>query len=150
MQKIAGDAGIRAMAARAGGRLTVLYDGACPLCRREIAHYQRLDRHSRMLWLDIGNQPELLGDSGIDHREALAYFHTIGPDGRLYPGASGFAAIWSRLPRYRWLARFCRLPGVLPVLEWLYRRFAALRARRRAAAPTCPTCPSSPRSLPWD
>lgn len=142
MRNTVGQLGTGWMAARSGERLTVLYDGACPLCRREIGHYQRLDHRNRMHWLDIANQPELLEGSGIDRERALAYFHVIEPDGRLLLGAYGFAAVWSRLPGYRWLARVCRLPGVLPLLERLYRRVAALRSKRRRRGTACPTCQS--------
>jgi len=33
--------------------LTVYFDGACPLCRREIAHYRSRDRAARIAFLDI-------------------------------------------------------------------------------------------------
>jgi len=38
--------------------LTVFYDGACPLCRREIAFYQRLDRAQRLVWRDVAKTVE--------------------------------------------------------------------------------------------
>ena len=38
-------------------RPVVFYDGGCPLCRREIAHYQRIDRERRIQWTDIQQEP---------------------------------------------------------------------------------------------
>mgnify|MGYP000446977673 CR=1 FL=1 len=34
------------------GRPLVFYDGSCPLCRREIAHYRRQDRAGALGWVD--------------------------------------------------------------------------------------------------
>ena len=34
-------------------RPVVFYDGACPLCSREIAHYRRRQDSDDLLWLDI-------------------------------------------------------------------------------------------------
>jgi len=34
-------------------RPILFYDGQCPLCRKEIAHYQRLDRQQRVDWQDL-------------------------------------------------------------------------------------------------
>jgi len=38
----------------------VFYDGGCPLCRREIAHYRRIDGDRQLCWIDIHAQPETL------------------------------------------------------------------------------------------
>ena len=42
-------------------RPMVFYDGGCPLCRREIAHYRRIDSAERLRWVDALNEP---GDPG--------------------------------------------------------------------------------------
>ena len=31
----------------------MFYDGGCPLCSREVAHYRRLDRRNNVSWVDI-------------------------------------------------------------------------------------------------
>ncbi|MFT6308343.1 MAG: putative DCC family thiol-disulfide oxidoreductase YuxK, partial [Halioglobus sp.] len=31
----------------------MFYDGACPLCSREVAHYRRIDTNNNVSWLDI-------------------------------------------------------------------------------------------------
>lgn len=119
--------------------LTVLYDGGCPLCRREIAHVQGLAQRqgsSALCFLDISGA----GDDAVDAADAaeraalLARFHVQRADGSRLSGAAAFVAMWSRLPGWRWLARAARLPGMLALLELAYRGFLHLRPALQAAA----------------
>jgi predicted DCC family thiol-disulfide oxidoreductase YuxK len=112
-------------------RPVVFYDGGCPLCQREIAHYRRLDRQARLEWLDIAAQPQQLQAYGVSWEAAMRRLHVFGTDGRLHTGAYAFAALWKHLPYYRWLARIVSLPGVLNLLDRAYAQFARRRWRRR-------------------
>jgi predicted DCC family thiol-disulfide oxidoreductase YuxK len=111
-------------------RPQVFYDGGCPLCRREIDHYRRLDRDERVEWVDILQAPESLARAGLDREEAMARFHVLDGRGRWQTGAWGFAEVWSHLPYYRRLAGAVRGLGLLPLMDAGYRLFA----RRRLAA----------------
>ena len=114
-------------------RPMVFFDGGCGLCSREIAPYRRLDTRERIEWIDITREAGRLEDSGLDLQACMEVLHVIAADGRLHTGAHAFAVTWSHLPGYRWLARVVRLPGILPLLDAAYRRFARWRFRRRAA-----------------
>ena len=123
--------------------LTVLYDGACPLCRREIGVYrglQPLRSDARVCFADV-NDPALPLPDGTTRAQLLARFHVRGYDGQLLGGAQAFLALWAALPGWRWLALFGRLPGAAWGMERLYRLFLrgrpalqrwALRLERRA------------------
>ncbi len=134
--------------------LTVLYDGACPLCRREIAHLQGLAQRQAdgaLCFVDIHQAP---GCTAAERDVLLARLHVERADGTRLSGAAAFVAMWSRLPGWRWLARLARLPGMLALMEWAYRAFLHLRlalqamARRlerpRAAATAAAPPPTSP------
>ena len=56
----------------AAAALTVFYDGACPLCRREIAFYRRRRGAARIRWLDISRAPEGEVAPGLSRCAALA------------------------------------------------------------------------------
>lgn len=118
----------------ATGTLCVYYDGGCPLCRAEIASYQRTEGAEALRWVDAhaGNPAELGPD--LDAATALARMHVRRADGTLLRGAAAFAEIWSHLPRWRWLATLARLPGVLPVLDVMYTVFLAIRPLWRGEA----------------
>lgn len=106
-------------------KLTVYYDGACPLCTMEIAHYQRQAGAENLCFVDASVQGDLGHD--LTQQDALKRFHIRDEYGQLVSGAAGFARIWSVLPRWRWAARLARLPGVIPLLELAYRAFLPLR-----------------------
>lgn len=106
--------------------VTVLYDGACPLCRREIGVYRGLAALRPIAWCDVSAPQAALPD-GNDRAAYLARFHVQLADGTVLSGAAAFVALWSVLPGWRWLGRLGRLPGVMPVMEVAYRLFLRLR-----------------------
>ena len=105
--------------------LTVLFDGACPLCRREVGVYQALEPAQPVAWLDVSEASAALTPE--ERARYLARFHVRRQDGSLLSGAAAFVALWRVMPGWRWLARFATLPGVTPVLEQLYRGFLRVR-----------------------
>lgn len=106
---------------------TVYYDGGCPVCTREIAHYRARAGAEHFAWVDVARPDADLGP-GLARDAALARFHVRTADGELRDGVRGFAELWRGLPRYALLGRIAGLPGVAPVLEAGYRGF--LRVRR--------------------
>jgi predicted DCC family thiol-disulfide oxidoreductase YuxK len=107
--------------------LTVLYDGACPLCSREIAWYRRQAAGEDIRWLDLSRCDEVQLPPGIPRQAALARFHVIEANGDPVTGAAAFARLWRAYPGLRGLAWFARLPGVSSLLELGYRGFLRLR-----------------------
>lgn len=117
---------------------TVFYDGGCPLCRREIEHYRRLDEENRCRWADISIDVSELEARGISLATAMARLHVVDACGDMHTGAYAFAAMWDQLPYYRSLARGLRSLHVLPLLEAAYGYFALWRFQRRCAQGFCP------------
>ena len=105
-------------------RLVVWHDGACPLCRREIALMRRLDRRGAIRFVDVAD-PQT-ADCPIDRRALLARFHAR-EDGQLLSGAAAFAAMWRAIPVLRPLGLVARNAVVLVLLERLYGGFLAVR-----------------------
>jgi len=106
--------------------LTVYYDGACPLCRREIALYRNCRGAESVAFVDV-SQPDVVPGPDLDRNAALARFHVRDGEGRLRSGAAGFAALWERLPAWRPLAVLAHIPLVLPLMEGAYRLFLRVR-----------------------
>lgn len=111
----------------------VFFDGACPLCRREVALYQRIQGEAALAWVDVaraGFEPH----DGPQQEELLRRFHTRRPDGVWLSGAEAFVFVWRLLPGWRWLARLGDLPGGLWLMERGYRGFLLLRPQMQRMA----------------
>jgi predicted DCC family thiol-disulfide oxidoreductase YuxK len=118
-------------------RPIVFYDGGCPLCRREIAHYQRIDHERRIQWTDIQQEPETLQAHGLTWEQAMQRMHVRDSDGLMVSGAAAFAALWRHIPRYRFLAGLVTLPGIHWITEQVYTVFARRRYRSRCSDQVC-------------
>ncbi len=105
--------------------VTVWFDGACPLCSREIALMRRLDRAKAIAFVDVTNSQSVCP---INRAEMLARFH-VEEDGQLLSGGAAFAAMWRAIPVLRPLGLAARNLTILAVLEWLYLRFLRVRPR---------------------
>ncbi len=127
--------------------ITVCYNGACPVCRAEMNHYQRIaGAHALPLgWSDINTAPELFRRYDIDFDTAMRRLHAVDADGRLIRGIDVFVAIWRVLPRHRWAAAIVGSRLVRPlawllyegvvaplVFRWSRRRLRRARARKAA------------------
>lgn len=117
----------------------ILYNDTCPLCRFEIDHYRAAaTRDGAPLRFDT------LQDAarwGLTADQAARRLHVL-KDGQLLSGLDAFRAIWSTLPRWRWLARVTGWPVVRPAVTVLYDRIAApllYRAHLRRQAKTIKT-----------
>ena len=104
--------------------LTVIYNGACPICAREIAHYRaRAERTGAALdFVDLCTTD--LTRYRLSADAAARRLHVASGD-RLVSGIDAFALIWARLPGFAWLARIARFPVIRPLLDVAYNRVAA-------------------------
>jgi ubiquinone biosynthesis monooxygenase Coq7 len=110
----------------------VLFDGSCPLCRREIAMYRELPAVAPIEWIDI-SLPNYKPPAGITRRALMQRFHVVAPNGELLSGARAFVQVWSQLPGWRHLARLAKLPMAMAFMEMLYRFFLLFRPWMQAA-----------------
>ena len=112
------------------GALIIWYDGACPLCIREIALMRRLDRGKRINFIDAADQGVTCP---VDRTLLLARFHAR-EDGVLLSGAEAFAAMWRAIPLLRPLGLAARNRIILALLERAYRLFLRIRPRLQRLA----------------
>ncbi len=106
--------------------VTVWYDGACPLCIREIALMRRLDGTAAIDFVDVAPEGAACP---IDRQLLLARFHAREGNGPILDGAAAFAAMWRAIPLLRPLGLMARNAWILAALERLYTVFLRVRPR---------------------
>lgn len=107
--------------------VTVYYDGSCPLCRKEIAVYQRCRGAENIEWTDVSVGEQSCLGAGLTCQLAMARFHVRDRQDNLYSGAQAFVKLWLELPQWRWLGRLCSNKPTLWCLERLYVGFLKIR-----------------------
>jgi predicted DCC family thiol-disulfide oxidoreductase YuxK len=112
---------------------TLYYDGACPVCAREVAMYRREPGAEGVQWVDASRCGDAALGPDLPREAAMARLHWRRPDGQLVSGAAAFTALWQALPRWAWLGRALGRGPVLPLLEAAYRGFLAVRRLWRPA-----------------
>ena len=106
---------------------TLYFDGACPVCSREIALYRRQSGADGVRWVDVTQCGAGELGNGLTHEAAMARLHLRRPDGSLASGAEAFTALWRALPRWSWLGRLLGAGPGLWLLESGYRVFLVVR-----------------------
>ena len=107
------------------------YDGGCPLCSKEVAHYQRLDKQKRVVWIDIDRDDSALALLGISRETAMRRLHVTTRHGSLVSGAYAFQTLWQELPYYRRLARLVSPAPMMKLADKAYDWFADFRYNKR-------------------
>ena len=111
-------------------RITVFYDGACPLCTKEVAKWRKAPFTCPVEWFDINGQEDALIRQGIDPHAALVELHTKTKDGVIRTSIDSYVLLLSQLPRWRWVGSLMNLPIIKPTLKWIYDVLTKVRLKK--------------------
>ena len=114
--------------------LTILYDGGCPLCVREVRFLEQRDRRihpsaARLAFVDIdaaGYDPAAHG--GVSYREAMGRIHALEPTGAVLKDVAVFRRAY-QLIGLGWLYAPTAWPLLAPLVNALYAIWASARLR---------------------
>ena len=95
--------------------LTIFFDGACPICNREIALMKRLDRRRRLEFCDFSAQEYDAASRGFSTEDLGTVIHARWADGSVITGVEVFRAMWQAVG-LGFLARLSRLSLVEPLV----------------------------------
>jgi predicted DCC family thiol-disulfide oxidoreductase YuxK len=123
-------------AARLAPELTLLYDGECPLCSREIAMLRRRDRRGRLGFADISAPDFDAGRYGTTREALMARIHAALPDGSLVRDVEVFRRAYAAVG-LGWLVAPTRWPLLRPLFDRAYRVFARNRLRWTGRGAEC-------------
>ena len=99
-------------------KIKVFFNNSCNLCRYEINHYKKI-ADSSLEWIDITNNDEALKATSKTHKELLRRLHVIDND-EVISGAKAFVIIWSKIPKYKFLAKIFRFKPLFLIFHYLY------------------------------
>jgi predicted DCC family thiol-disulfide oxidoreductase YuxK len=107
-------------------KLTLFYDGACPLCQAEILFLSGRNQADLLGFVDINSKAYDPLKVGVSCEEALAAMYGQYADGTLINGVTVFPEAYRRadLPTLAWI--FSR-KSIQPILKMGYRFFAKNR-----------------------
>ena len=108
--------------------IEVFYDGACPLCTREINLLRRRDRRARIRFTDIAAEGFDACAVGLTWRALMERIHGRLPDGTIIEGVEVFRRLYAAVG-FAGLVRVSRAPGLSQLLNLAYQMFAKNRLR---------------------
>ena len=115
-------------------QLTLLYDGGCPLCLREVRFLEQRDRrlHAealRLAFVDIDAADyDPAAQGGIGYREAMGRIHAIAADGTVLRDVAVFRRAYA-LVGLGWLYAPTDWPLLAPLVNAAYSLWAAARLK---------------------
>jgi len=106
----------------------VFFDGACPLCLREIALLNRLDHKERIWFTDIASADFEATAWGTSYDKLMDRIAARLPSGQWIDGVEVFRRLYGAVG-FSFLVPLTRLPLVRQVLDYAYEKFAKNRLR---------------------
>ena len=113
-------------------QLKVLYDHACPMCRREVTWLNRRDRRGQIFFEDISAPSFDAGRYGLDQAAVEGAIHGVTRDGTVISGVEVFRRMYSAVG-LGWLLAPTRWPLLRQLADRAYVTFARHRVRIGAA-----------------
>ena len=98
---------------------TVLFNGDCEICSKEICVYQNYGASKRLPidFKDINNTD--LNPFGLTRDETARQLHVV-KNSELFVGVKAFIILWNEMPKYRFLAKIFSLPGAEKIAQFFY------------------------------
>jgi predicted DCC family thiol-disulfide oxidoreductase YuxK len=104
--------------------MKVYYNESCNICRAEINLYKR-QNIKEIDWIDITNNVAAEKDTLRDDKSLLRRLH-VEENGKIFDGAKAFLLVWKKIPKYRFLYKFFKLPIIFNIFSLGYEVIAYL------------------------
>ena len=98
--------------------MKVYFNNSCKICRSEINLYKR-ENIKDIDWIDITNNIEAEKDTSKNDKQLLRRLH-VKENGKIIQGAEAFLYVWKKIPRYKFLYKFFKLPIIFTIFKYGY------------------------------
>ena len=98
--------------------MKVYYNESCNICRAEINLYKK-QNIEEIEWVDITDNESAEKDTLKDNKTLLRRLH-VEVDGQVFGGAKAFLLLWKKMPKYKFLYSFFKLPIIFNLFHYGY------------------------------
>ena len=98
--------------------MKVYFNNSCKICKAEIDLYKK-EKIDEIDWVDITNNNLAERETSKNSKELLRRLHV--KDGeKVLEGAKAFLLLWKKIPKYRFLYTFFKLPIIFSIFSIVY------------------------------
>jgi len=98
--------------------MKVFFNNSCKICRSEINLYKKEDIKD-IDWIDITNNLDAEKETSRNDKELLRRLH-VKENGKIIQGAEAFLYVWKKIPKYKFLYKFFKLPIIFTIFKYGY------------------------------
>ena len=104
--------------------MKVFFNNSCKICRSEINLYKK-ENIKDIDWIDITNNSDAENETSRNDKELLRRLH-VKENGKIIEGAEAFLYVWKKIPKYKFLYKFFKLPIIFQIFSFGYECIAYL------------------------
>ena len=98
--------------------MKVYFNNSCKICKAEIELYKK-EKIQEIDWIDITNNSSAIKETSKNSKELLRRLHV--KDGeKVLEGADAFLILWKKMPKYKFLYNFFKLPVIFNLFSIVY------------------------------
>ena len=98
--------------------MKVYFNNSCKICKTEIDLYKK-ENIKEIDWIDITNNELAEKETFKDSKQLLRRLHVKDGD-QVIQGARAFLLLWKKMPKYRFLYKFFKLPIIFSLFSFFY------------------------------
>ncbi len=98
--------------------MKVYFNNSCKICKAEIDIYKK-QKIQEIDWVDITNNISAEKETLKSDKELLRRLH-VKDNEKVFEGAEAFLLLWKRMPKYRFLYNFFKLPIIFNIFSIIY------------------------------
>ena len=102
--------------------MRVYFNNSCKICRSEINLYKK-ENIQDIDWIDITNNSDAEKETLRNDKELLRRLH-VKENEKIIQGAEAFLYVWKKIPKYKFLYKFFKLPVIFTIFNYGYEMIA--------------------------
>ena len=96
----------------------VYFNNSCKICKAEIDLYKK-EKVNEIDWIDITNNDLAEKETSKNNRQLLRRLH-VKEGEKVLQGAEAFLLLWKKIPKYKFLYNFLKLPIIFQLFSFTY------------------------------